>query len=49
MRLETPLRIAAVEEQKFPDRESVLAAEKSAIRSENPRHNAERYRGGDAK
>lgn len=35
--------------QSFPTRDSVLAAEESAIRSENPRFNIERYLGGDAK
>ena len=41
--------VARVEEHSFPDRASVEAAEKEAIRSENPRHNVERYLGGDAK
>lgn len=41
--------VTRVERKSFPTRDSVLAAEKHAIRSENPRYNIERYLGGDAK
>lgn len=40
---------AHIKRETFPDRESVIAAEKQAIRTENPRYNVERYQGGDAK